>query len=122
MEAEEGELLSCSILNEGTRLSKLHTTRLLRGILYSGNFLRERIGEKCDFHGESFCRLLTFAMSKDATPPNFTVKTSANSHKTAKFVKVFSLECFPIYSMYIKNSAAPITPSLLQKYERHVHR
>ena len=94
-----------------------YTHRLLRGIPYSGKLSREktlRTGEKYDFHGESFCRLVIFAKSKD-----FTEKT-ANSHKTAKFVKVFSLECFPIYSMYIKNSAAPITRSLPQKYERQL--
>ena len=29
---------------------------------------------------------------KDATPPNFAVKTFANSHKTSKFAKGFSCE------------------------------
>ena len=53
-----------------------------------------RIGEKYNFHGENFHRLLTFAMPKDATPPNFAEKTFANSHKT---MKVFSLESFPLY-------------------------
>ena len=32
-------------------------------------------------------------------PPNFTEKTFANSHKTVKFAKVFSLESFPLYDM-----------------------
>ena len=36
-------------------------------------------------------------MPKDATPPNFAAKTFTNSHKTVKFVKVFSLECFPLH-------------------------
>ena len=36
---------------------------------------------------------------KDATPLNFTEKTSANSHKTSKFAQVFSLESFPLYGM-----------------------
>ena len=30
-------------------------------------------------------------------PPNFTEKAIANSHKTSKFAKVFSLESFPLY-------------------------
>ena len=34
--------------------------------------------------------LLAFAVPKDATPPNFTEKTFANSHKPAKFTKVLS--------------------------------
>ena len=53
-----------------------------------------RVLAKYDFHG-----LLTFAVPKDATPPNFTEKTFANSHKTEKFAKVFSLEIFPLYSI-----------------------
>ena len=35
-------------------------------------------------------------------PPNFVEKTFANSHKTTKFTKVFSLESFPLYSMKLK--------------------
>ena len=41
--------------------------------------------------------MLAFAASKDATPSNFVEKTFKNSHKTAKFTKVFSLETFPLY-------------------------
>ena len=57
-------------------------------ILYSGKLSREevlRIGEKYDVRGENFCGLLAFAAPKDATLPNFTEKTFANSHKTAMF-------------------------------------
>ena len=32
------------------------------------------------------------------TPPNFVERTFANGHKTIKLTKVFSLECFPLYS------------------------
>ena len=39
--------------------------------------------------------LLTFAMPKDTTPPNFAEKTYANSHKTAKFKKKFLPRKFP---------------------------
>ena len=53
------------------------------------------IGEKYDFQ-----RLLAFAAPKYITSPpslNFTEKTFANSHKTAKFTKVFSLKSSPLY-------------------------
>jgi len=53
-----------------------------------------RIGEEYDFCGENFHGLLAL---KDAMLPNFAEKTFANSHKTAKFMIVFSLESFPLY-------------------------
>ena len=56
-----------------------------------------RIDEKYDFRGEKFCGLLTFAVPKDATPPNFAEKTFSDSHKTPKFANVFSLESFTLY-------------------------
>ena len=40
------------------------------------------------------------AMSKDATSPYFMEKTFANSHKTAKFMKVFSLKSFLLYGIF----------------------
>ena len=57
-------------------------------ILYSRKLSREKllqIGEKYDVRGENFCGLFAFAAPKDATLPNFTEKTFANSHKTVKF-------------------------------------
>ena len=36
---------------------------------------------------------------KDATLPNFLEKNFVNSHKTAKFVKIFSLESFLLYTV-----------------------
>ena len=50
------------------------------------------------FMEKTFCRLLAFAVPKEAMPPNFAEKTFANSHKTTKFTEVFSLESFPLYS------------------------
>ena len=73
-------------------------------IPYSGKLSREKTFAdwwKYDFCGENFCGLLAFAAPKDATPPNFTEKTFANSHKTAKSAKVFSLESFLLYSRKI---------------------
>ena len=70
-------------------------------IPYSGKLSREetfvKFGEKDNIRGENFRRLLAFAVPKDTTPPNFTKKTFTDSHKTAKFVKVFSLKSFPLY-------------------------
>ena len=51
----------------------------------AGNFWWRKLGEKYDFHGENLHRLLPFAVPTDPMPPNFTEKTFANSHKTAKF-------------------------------------
>ena len=68
----------------------------------AGNFQGRklsRIGEKYDFRGENFHRLLACAVPKDATHPNFMEKTFANSHKTTKFAKVFSLESFLLYGI-----------------------
>ena len=78
-----------------------------------GNFWGRKlswIGEKYKFCGENSQiantifvekthRLLTFAALKDTTLPNFKEKSFANSHKTAKFAKIFSLESFPLYNI-----------------------
>ena len=45
----------------------------------------------------NFRRLLAFAAPKHTMAPNFPDKTFANSHKTTKFMKVFSLKSFPLY-------------------------
>ena len=69
----------------------------IQKLLYSRKHSREklvRIGEKHDFDGENLHGLLTFAVPKNTTAPNFADKTFTNSHKTAKFVKVFLLK-FP---------------------------
>ena len=76
----------------------------MNSMLYSRKFSRGKtlqIGEKYDFRGENFRRLLVFSMPKDVMPQNFAEKTFANTHKTLKFVKVFSLENFPLYSSYL---------------------
>ena len=64
------------------------------GVLHSGKYSREKTFAKYDFYGENFCGILTFAVPKDITPPNFMKRNFANSHKTAKFAEVFSLEGF----------------------------
>ena len=64
----------------------------------AGNFQGRkllRIGEKYDFYGGNFRGLHT----KGCHAPNFAKKTFAYSHKTMKFVKVFSLESFLLYGI-----------------------
>ena len=64
-------------------------------IPYSGKLSREITFANCEnirFCLENFRGLLTFA-----APKNVMEKTFANSHKTSKSVKVFSLESFPLY-------------------------
>ena len=55
------------------------------------------------FCEEDFQGLLAFA-AEGCHAPNFTEKTFANSHKTAKFVKVFGLEssCYTIHFPYMR--------------------
>ena len=69
--------------------------------VYRGKLLREKtftkLVEKYDFHGENFVDCSPIP-SKDATPPNFTEIIFANS---SKFVKVFSLKSFPLYSVQL---------------------
>ena len=50
-----------------------------------------------NFRGRKLSRIARFCCAKGRHTPNFTEKTFAYSHKTAKFAKVFSLESFPLY-------------------------
>ena len=43
----------------------------------------------------------SLVLPKDITPPNFKEKTFANSPKTLKFAKFFSVESFPLYGTTI---------------------
>ena len=72
------------------------------GISYSGKLSREKTVNwwKIKFLRRKLSRIVTFAALKDATPSNFAEKTFANSYKTAKFAKVFSLESFPLYGKH----------------------
>ena len=53
------------------------------------------------FTEKTFCGLLTCSVPNNSMPPDFVEKTLANSHKTTKFAKVFSLESFPLYSIVL---------------------
>ena len=55
------------------------------------------------FSQKKLSRIAAFAAQKDAMPPNFAEKTFANSHKTAKFTKLFSLESFPLYGILFQS-------------------
>ena len=72
-----------------------------------------------NFRGRKLSRIARLYCAKNATPPNFT-----NSHKTANFTKVFSLESFPLYGThtgwglgqdYLPNSI--VFPSPLSPWE-----
>ena len=91
-------------------------------IPYSRTLSREKTFANWWFSRRKLSQLTRFCSAKGATPPNFTKKTCANSHKIAKLVKVFSLKSFPIiygtsktvttyYSIYLKqvtgNSTRP---------------
>ena len=66
----------------------------------------ENFVENKDFFGKRLeCSLV---LPNNATPPNFKEKTFANSHKTSKFVKVFSLKCFLLYGIVRGKGLHPI--------------
>ena len=48
--------------------------------------------------GKLLC-IAHFCHAKGPHPQNFAEKTFANTHKTAKFTKLFSLESFPLYGI-----------------------
>ena len=78
---------------------------LTKDTVYQETFMGEKFHELVEnkiFAEKSFvdCSLV---LLKDATPPNFAMKTFANSHKTSKFTKVFSLESIPLYGTIMIN-------------------
>ena len=92
------------LINQGVLISELSFKRgttvisafKINTIIIAGNFWGRklpRIGEKYDFRREN-SQIVCFCC---AMLPNFAEKTCANSYKTAKFTKVFSLESFPLY-------------------------
>ena len=55
---------------------------------------------KIRFSRRKLSQIACFCSTKGATPPNFAEETFVNSHKTMKFVKVLSLESFPLYGTW----------------------
>ena len=70
----------------------------------SGNFQGRKLswmGRKYNFCRENFRGMLAGATAKRYHTPNFVEKTFAKSYKTFKFAKVFSLESFPLYDIWV---------------------
>ena len=73
---------------------------------YSGKLSRDKTfvnWRKIRFSHRKLSRIAHWYMvspPKDTTPPNYAEKTFANSYKTSKFAKVFSLEIFPLYMVW----------------------
>ena len=63
----------------------------------AGNFRGRKLSQIDNFCEENFCGLARLCSTKGRHSPNFAEKTFTNSHKTAKFTKIFSLESFPLY-------------------------
>ena len=72
-------------------------------IPYSGKLSMEKTfvnGGKLEIRGENFRGSLRYSLIMNGCGRRFSrVKTFADSRKTTKFVKVFSLESSPLYSM-----------------------
>ena len=66
--------------------------------IFEGENFREMV-EKCDFAEKTFMRLLARTTYRPPSLQTIMEKTFAERHKTVKFVKVFSLESFPLYSI-----------------------
>ena len=103
------------------KLLCLHANRhlavtILKNILYSVKLSREKTFVnwwKIQFLQRKLSPIARFCSTKGATPPNFMEKTFANSHKTAKFVKVFSLKGFLLYSRRKHQSCPPTFANFL---------
>ena len=89
------KLVKCKLAKRcaSVLLAQAHPTMFYVNTVQQKTFKGENL---CELVKTRFCgrRLLAFATPKDATTQNFVEKTFANSHKTAKFTKVFSLEVF----------------------------
>ena len=83
----------CSHQSRPTMISNLSSYCI------AGNFQGRRLlwfSEKYNFHGETFADCSLSPCLR--TPcPNFIEKTFMYSHKTGKFVTIFSWESFPLY-------------------------
>ena len=86
---------SLEVLQDISSKVYLSHNRVLQKLPYSGKFSRE----KCFMnyiHRKNFRELVACA-TKGCHTPYFVEKTFANSHKTSKFAKVFTLKRFPLY-------------------------
>jgi len=93
-----------AVLNQQLAKSEFqHTLRPLKShIPYSGKLLREKTFMnwwKIRYSRRKLSWIARLCHSKERHIPNFVEKTFTNGHKTRKFVKVFSLESFPLYGI-----------------------
>ena len=63
-----------------------------------GNFCGRKLSENKIFTEKTFADCSLVLLPKDATAPNFRENFFANSYKTLKSAKVFSLKIFPLYN------------------------
>jgi len=63
--------------------------------------LEVRIAENMIFVEKTFAGCLLLPCQRTLHPQILWRKLLANSHKTVKFAKVFSLESFSLYSMFL---------------------
>ena len=68
------------------------------GESYEGGNFRELV-EKWHFAEKTFMRLLARTTYCQSSLQTIMEKTFAERHRTVEFVKVFSLESFPLYSI-----------------------
>jgi len=81
-------------------------------IPYSGKLSREKTMNwwKILFSQRKFSQIARFCHTKECHVPNFAEKTFANSYKTAKFAKVFSLKGFLLYGSTTNEEPNPLQP------------
>ena len=99
IKAEKPLTVSRSTLSPMWTMVERHTIMVvtwMKKIPYSGNFRERKLLRvwKKIFTKQTFtdCSLM---LPKNGVPPNFVEKTFANTHKTTKLAKAFSLESFP---------------------------
>ena len=68
---------------------------------YSGKLLREKMVKSTIFAEKAFVDCLLLPHQRTPHRPTFHGENFANSHKTMKFTKVFSLKSFPLYDTVV---------------------
>ena len=69
--------------------------------IYSGKRLREKTWWKIRFSRRKISWIARFCCAKGHHNSKFRRETFANSHKTAKFAKVFYHKTFPLYGIHM---------------------
>ena len=74
-------------------------TEYRTAVNFKGENFRGSAGSE-NFTEKTFTDCLKPNISECGTPQNFVEKTFTDGSRTSKFVKVFSLESFPLYSIF----------------------